>query len=97
MGGVYPYSLFHDILRGREREREREKEREKGRKRGGGREGGRKKGKGKERKGERKRGREEKTGDGFVITESFSYLCMRDRYLDRQTNRTSIVPPAHKN
>ena len=53
---------------------------------------GRKKGKGKERKGERKRGREEKTGDGFVITESFSYLCMRDRYLDRQTNRTSIVP-----
>ena len=67
MGGVYPYSLFHDILRGRERERERE------------------------------RGREEKTGYGFVITESFSYLCMRDRYLDRQTNRTSIVPPAHKN
>ena len=92
MGGVYPYSLFHDILRGREREREREKEREKGRKRGGGREGGRKKGKGKERKGERKRGREEKTGDGFVITESFSYLCMRDRYLDRQTNRTIIAP-----
>ena len=52
--------------------------------------GGRKKGKGKGR--ERGRGREEKTGDGFVITESFSYLCMRDRYLDRQTNRTSIVP-----
>ena len=75
MGGVYPYSLFHDILRGRERGRER-------------------KGKGKR---ERERGREEKTGDGFVITESFSYLCMRDRYLDRQTNRTSIVPPAHKN
>lgn len=48
-------------------------------------------------KGKRERGREEKTGDGFVITESFSYLCMRDRYLDRQTNRTSIVPPAHKN
>ena len=63
--------------------------------RGKGRKG---KGKGKgERKGERERGREEKTGDGFVITESFSYLCMRDRYLDRQTNRTSIVPPAHKN
>lgn len=60
---------------------------------------GRKKGKGRERKGkgkrERERGREEKTGDGFVITESFSYLCMRDRYLDRQTNRTSIVPPLH--
>ena len=74
MGGVYPYSLFHDILRGREREKERERK------------------KGKERKGERKRGREEKTGYGFVITESFSYLCMRDRYLDRQTNRTSIVP-----
>ena len=73
MGGVYPYSLFHDILRGRERGREKERERE------------------------RDRGREEKTGDGFVITESFSYLCMRDRYLDRQTNRTSIVPPAHKN
>lgn len=73
MGGVYPYSLFHDILRGRERGREKERERE--------------------REGER----EEKTGDGFVITESFSYLCMRDRYLDRQTNRTSIVPPAHKN
>ena len=74
MGGVYPYSLFHDTLRGRERERE--------------------KGKGRERKGkrERERGREEKTGDGFVITESFSYLCMRDRYLNRQTNRTSIVP-----
>ena len=71
MGGVYPYSLFHDILRGGEREREKERE--------------------------RGRGREEKTGDGFVITESFSYLCMRDRYLDRQTNRTSIVPPAHKN
>lgn len=66
MGGVYPYSLFHDILRGGEREREKERE--------------------------RGRGREEKTGDGFVITESFSYLCMRDRYLDRQTNRTSIVP-----
>ena len=71
MGGVYPYSLFHDILRGRERGREKERERE------------------------RDRGREEKTGDGFVITESFSYLCMRDRYLDRQTNRTSIVPPLH--
>lgn len=82
MGGVYPYSLFHDILRGGKREREGErKEKEKG------------KGKGKrEREGERERGREEKTGDGFVITESFSYLCMRDRYLDRQTNRTSIVP-----
>ena len=66
MGGVYPYSLFHDILRGGEREREKERE--------------------------RGRGREEKTGDGFVITESFSYLCMRDRYLDRQTNRTSIAP-----
>ena len=77
MGGVYPYSLFHDILRGRERGREKEREKEKER--------------------ERDRGREEKTGDGFVITESFSYLCMRDRYLDRQTNRTSIVPPAHKN
>ena len=77
MGGVYPYSLFHDILRGRERGREKERE--------------------KERERERERGREEKTGDGFVITESFSYLCMRDRYLDRQTNRTSIVPPAHKN
>ena len=74
MGGVYPYSLFHDILRGREGKGER-------------------KGKGgKERERERERGREEKTGDGFVITESFSYLCMRDRYLDRQTNRTSIVP-----
>lgn len=68
MGGVYPYSLFHDILRGGKREGEGE------------------------RKGERERGREEKTGYGFVITESFSYLCMRDRYLDRQTNRTSIVP-----
>ncbi len=72
MGGVYPYSLFHDILRGKEREKEGERE--------------------KERERERGRGREEKTGDGFVITESFSYLCMRDRYLDRQTNRTSIVP-----
>ena len=72
MGGVYPYSLSHDILRGRERGREKGREREKERERG--------------------RGREEKTGDGFVITESFSYLCMRDRYLDRQTNRTSIVP-----
>lgn len=71
MGGVYPYSLFHDILRGREREGE-----------------GERKGKG----NGRERRREEKTGDGFVITESFSYLCMRDRYLDRQTNRTSIVP-----
>lgn len=70
MGGVYPYSLSHDTLRGREREREKERERER----------------------ERERGREEKTGYGFVITESFSYLCMRDRYLDRQTNRTSIVP-----
>ena len=72
MGGVYPYSLFHDILRGGKREGEGERGREKER--------------------ERERGREEKTGDGFVITESFSYLCMRDRYLDRQTNRTSIVP-----
>ena len=72
MGGVYPYSLFHDILRGGKREGE-----------------GERKGKG---KGKRERGREEKTGYGFVITESFSYLCMRDRYLDRQTNRTSIVP-----
>lgn len=70
--------------RGKERKKGKEKERERGRKKG--------KGKGKERKGERKRGREEKTGYGFVITESFSYLCMRDRYLDRQTNRTSIVP-----
>lgn len=43
------------------------------------------------REKEREREREEKTGYGFVITESFSYLCMRDRYLDRQTNRTSIV------
>ena len=83
MGGVYPYSLFHDILRGGKREGEGER---KG------------KGKGKrKRKRKRGRGREEKTGDGFVITKSFSYLCMRDRYLDRQTNRTSIVPPAHKN
>ena len=55
-------------------------------------EGEREKGREKERERERERGREEKTGDGFVITESFSYLCMRDRYLDRQTNRTSIVP-----
>ncbi|MDY3674568.1 MAG: hypothetical protein SO049_07080 [Prevotella sp.] len=52
---------------------------------------GERKGKGKG-KGKRERGREEKTGYGFVITESFSYLCMRDRYLDRQTNRTSIAP-----
>ena len=74
MGGVYPYSLFHDILRGGKREGE-----------------GERKGKG-ERERERERGREEKTGDGFVITKSFSYLCMRDRYMDRQTNRTSIVP-----
>lgn len=81
MGGVYPYSLFHDILRGGKREGE-----------------GERKGKGTgKREREREREREEKTGDGFVITESFSYLCMRDRYLDRQTNRTSIVPPAHKN
>ncbi len=72
MGGVYPYSLFHDIFRGREGKGER-------------------KGKGK-RERERGRGREEKTVYGFVITESFSYLCMRDRYPDRQTNRTSIVP-----
>ena len=83
MGDVYQYSLFHDILRGGKREGEGERK-------------GKGKGKGK-RKGERERGREEKTGDGFVITESFSYLCMRDRYLDRQTNRTSIVHPAHKN
>ena len=83
MGSVCPYSLFHDILRGREREREKEREREREKER--------------EREREGERGREEKTGYGFVITESFSYLCMRDRYLDRQTNRTSIVPPAHKN
>ena len=83
MGDVYQYSLFHDILRGGKREGEGERK-------------GKGKGKGK-RKGERERGREEKTGYGFVITESFSYLCIRDRYLDRQTNRTSIVPPAHKN
>ena len=90
MGGVYPYSLFHDILRGRERGREkgREREREKEREREG---KGERMGKGERERG-RGRGREEKTGDGFVITESFSYLCMRDRYLDRQTNRTSIVP-----
>lgn len=59
-------------------------------------EGERERGREKERERERERGkgkeREEKTGDGFVITESFSYLCMRDRYLDRQTNRTSIAP-----
>ena len=59
---------------------------------------GRKKGKGKgkrerekererERERESERGREEKTVYGFVITESFSYLCMRNRYLDRQTNK----------
>ena len=75
---------------GRKKGKEKEKEREGERK-------GERKGKGKRerergREEERKRGREEKTGDGFVITESFSYLCMRDRYLDRQTNRTSIVP-----
>ena len=64
MGGVYPYSLFHDTLR---REREGKGER---------------KGKGKG-KGKRERERE-KTDCGFVITESFSYLCMCDRYLDRQ-------------
>ena len=89
MGGVYPYSLSHDTLRGREREREKEREREREEREGKReREGeGERKGKGK-----RERGREEKTGYGFVITESFSYLCMRDRYLDRQTNRTSIVP-----
>ena len=62
----------------------------------GERERGREKGREREKEGERERergrGRKEKTGDGFVITESFSYLCMRDRYLDRQTNRTSIVP-----
>lgn len=63
-----------------EGEREREKERERERERERGRE--------REREGER----EEKTVYGFVITESFSYLCMRDRYLDRQTNRTSIAP-----
>ena len=63
-----------------EGEREREKERERERERERGRE--------REREGER----EEKTVYGFVITESFSYLCMRDRYLNRQTNRTSIVP-----
>ena len=80
MGGVYPYSLFHDILRGREGKGER-KGKGKGEREG--------KGKG---KGKREREREEKTGYGFVITESFSYLCMHDRYLDRQTNRTSIVP-----
>lgn len=78
MGGVYPYSLSHDILRGGKREGEGERKGKRERER--------------EREGERERGREEKTGDGFVITESFSYLCMRDRYLDRQTNRTSIVP-----
>ena len=60
----------------------------------GERERGREKGRERERERERgrERGREEKIGDGFVITESFSYLCMRDRYLNRQTNRTSIVP-----
>lgn len=74
MGGVYPYSLSHDILRGgkREGEGERKGKGEKGRKR--------------EREGERRR-EKEKTGYGFVITESFSYLCMRDRYLDRQTGQ----------
>ena len=70
MGGVYPYSLFHDILRGGKREGEREKERE------------------------RERGRErEKTGDGFVITESFSYLCMRDRYLETDKQDKHCPPP----
>ena len=76
MGGVYPYSLFHDILRGREREGE-----------------GERKGKGKgKREREREREREEKTVYGFVITESFSYLCMRDRY-DRQTGQA--LSPLH--
>ena len=78
---------------GRKKGKEKEKERE-GERKGKGK-GKRERERGREE--ERKRGREEKTGDGFVITESFSYLCMRDRYLDRQTNRTSIVPPAHKN
>ena len=60
--------------RGKERKKgkEKEKEREGERK-------GERKGKGRERGKERER---EKTGDGFVITESFSYLCMRDRYLE---------------
>ena len=87
MGGVYPYSLFHDTLRGREREREKEREREREREKERERE---ERERGRERGRERER--EEKTGYGFVITESFSYLCMHDRYLDRQTNRTSIVP-----
>ena len=76
-----------------------EGERGKGRKGKGKGKGGRERERGREgerkRKRKRERGREKKTGDGFVITESFSYLCMRDRYLDRQTNRTSIVPPLH--
>ena len=45
----------------------------------------------KERKGKGKRERE-KTVYGFVITESFSYLCMRDRY-DRQTGQA--LSPLH--
>ena len=68
--------------RGKERKKGKEKEKEREGERKGERKG----------KGKRERGREEKTGYGFVITESFSYLCMRERYLDRQTNRTSIVP-----
>ena len=51
MGGVYPYSLFHDILIGREREREKERERE---------EREREREKGKERKGKRERERGKK-------------------------------------
>ena len=39
MGGVYPYSLFHDIRIGREREREKEKGKGKGKEREGEREG----------------------------------------------------------
>ena len=46
-----------------------------------------------EREGKRER---EKTGDGFVITESFSYLCMRDRYLETD-KQDKHCPPAHKN
>ena len=58
----------------------------------GERERGREKGREREKERERERGRKEKTGDGFVITESFSYLCMRDRY-DRQTGQA--LSPLH--
>ena len=90
MGGVYPYSLFHDILIGREREREKERERE---------EREREREKGKERKGkrERERGRGREGKNRLRICDyGIFFLPLHARQIPGQTDKQDKhCPPLH--